>query len=318
MAKELARLTGMPKTKAQREVTRFAKQNPNIPKKDLIANGITKIVHATGHNITKAVLQSTIKGLKGRLLKCYAGSLTENRAGHVKGYPARFEEPEMFPGRTAAAAVWKDLQGTDRPEKPWLNGLPRLIFVSDMGDALCSSIPFEYLQREIVEVCTSPKGTHHIWLWLTKRPARMAQFSAWLRKRGIAWPDNLVAMTTVTSAKTLSRVAELRKVKCRLRGLSVEPLWSAVKLPLDGIQWVIIGGESGTGAEPFHLEWARDIREQCHRAGVAFFMKQLGRRPMEGDSELRLHNTHGGDWAEWPQDLRVRETPKAFRLTIQQ
>jgi len=314
MAKALARITKRPEAKMQCEVTRFAKQHAQLPKKDLIAEGITKILNACGSTIPAGVIKTNIKELKGRLLKCYAGTLTENRASHVKGYPARFEEPEMFLGRTAKTATWRDLAGMDRPEKPWLDGLPRLVFVSDMGDALCSSIPFEYLQREIVEICTSPKGKRHIWLWLTKRPARMAEFSEWLQKQGIAWPNNLVAMSSVTSAKTVGRVAELLKVKCRLRGLSVEPLSSPIKLQLKGIDWVIVGGESGSGAEPFHLEWARDIREQCRRAGAAFFVKQLGRHPIEGGKELRLRDLHGGDWAEWPEDLCIREMPLGFKM----
>ncbi len=317
MTNEIIRLTGLPKATAHREVIPFAEKYESLPKKDLIAEGITKILANVGCKMSKSQLRTVIKGLKGRLLKCYAGKLIENRAGKIKGYPACFEHPEMFPGRMTDASKWKDMIGTARPEKPWLNGFSRLVFVSDMGDALCSSIPFEYLHREIVETCTSPKGRRHVWLWLTKRPARMAELSAWLHKRGVVWPDNLVAMTTVTSTKTLCRVADLRMVKCRYRGLSVEPLWSAVNLPLDGIQWVIVGGESGPGAKPFHLEWARDIREQCRRAGVAFFMKQLGRYPTEAGRELTLRNKHGGDWTEWPDDLRVREIPQAFRLTTQ-
>jgi len=289
---------------------RFAEKNANLPKKDLIKRCIEEA--ASSGKIPKRQADACIKALKGRLLKCYAGKQTENRGGHVKGYPLRFEEPTCFAGRMTKAASWKDLTGTIRPNKQWLNGWPRLIFVSDMGDALSAGVQFDYLKREIIEVCASPKGKRHIWLWVTKRPARMAEFSEWLLEQGIQWPDNLVAMTTVTSEKTISRVADLRRVKCRLRGLSVEPLWSAVKLPLEGINWVIVGGESGSGAEPFHLGWARAIRAQCRQAGVAFFMKQLGRSPIDSDQELKLRDAHGDDWAEWPEDLRVREMPTAF------
>jgi protein gp37 len=100
-----------------------------------------------------------------------------------------------------------------------------------------------------------------------------------------------------------------------MRGLSVEPLWTPVTLPLEGIDWVICGGESGSSAEPFDLEWARDIREQCQQAGVAFFMKQLGRHPRESGMELQLRDAHGGEWDEWPADLRVREMPAALQTT---
>ncbi|CAN5361219.1 hypothetical protein BH09VER1_BH09VER1_53240 [soil metagenome] len=116
-------------------------------------------------------------------------------------------------------------------------------------------------------------------------------------------------MTSVTSTETVGRVEQLRKVRSRFRGLSVEPLWSLVKLPLDGIDHVIVGGESGSGAKPFQLEWARDIIRQCRQAGVAPFVKQLGAAPFEGDRRLKLRDSHGGDWNEWPADLRVREFP---------
>lgn len=252
--------------------------------------------------------------------RCYAGQLhlfrSKDDAKPWKktnsGYAPKFEKPKLFPGRTAAAAAWRDLSGLGRPDAPWKKTLPRLIFVSDMGDALSKEVPFEYLLTEIIQVVASTNGKRHIWLWLSKRPSRMADFSDWLNARGISWPDNLVAMTTVTSDKTLGRVEQLQKVRCKLRGLSVEPLWTPVKLQLRGISWVIVGGESGSGAKPFHLEWARDILQQCRKAGVAPFVKQLGAKTYDGNRQVRLRDSHGGDWGEWPEDLRVREFPSSF------
>ena len=142
------------------------------------------------------------------------------------------------------AAGWSDLQGKKRPEEPWLDGLPRLIFVSDMGDSLAGRVDFQYLKTEVVDHALSEKGSRHIWLWLTKRPNRMASFSDWIQESGLNWPDNLVAMTTVTSSLTINRVHQLQRVRCKYRGLSVEPLWEEVELPLEGIDWVIVGGES--------------------------------------------------------------------------
>ena len=283
----------------------------DLPRKDLIANTVREIARQRG--LPEKQAEEIIAEVKGTLLKCYAGNVTSIRQGWHSGYPATFEQPTCFPGRMAKAAAASDLHETERAEKPWLNGLPRLIFVSDMGDALSSTIPFEYLREEIISVAVSPNGLRHDWLWLTKRPRRMAEFSRWLSRRGVAWPNNLMAMTSVTSQRTLGRVEQLQRVNCRMRGLSVEPLWTPVTLPLEGIDWVIVGGESGKGAEPFHLEWASDIREQCQRAGVAFFLKQLGRRPSCNGVALELDNLHGGDWIEWPEDLRVREMPQAFR-----
>lgn len=255
--------------------------------------------------------------------RCYAGQLhlfrgeddTKPWKKTNPGYAKKFEKPKLFPGRTAAAASWQDLAGKVRSDSPWKKTLPRLIFVSDMGDALSKDVPFEYLLSEIVQIAASGKGQRHVWLWLTKRPRRMAEFSDWLETKGIPWPDNLVAMTSVTSAETIGRVEQLWKVRSRFRGLSVEPLWTPVVLPLDGIDWVVVGGESGSGAKPFQLEWARGIVRQCRQAGVAPFIKQLGAVPFDGGRRLKLRDSHGGDWNDWPADLRVREFP-AFGLVV--
>jgi protein gp37 len=266
--------------------------------------------------------------------KCYAGALHlwrgANDAKPEKrsnpGYAPKFEIVTKYPGRMRAAAAWSDLRGTrrlprqvggkERPARPWLDGLPRLIFISDMADLLSAAVDFNYIRDEVIENVTSDNGRRHIWLWLTKRPARMAKFSEWLLKEGISWPDNLVAMTSVTSGKTVGRVDQLRKVRCRFRGLSVEPLWEQVSLSLVGIDWVIAGGESAlrkADASPFDLAWARDLRRQCHKAKVAYFLKQLGTSPVDGGADLLLEDHHGGDWDEWPAELRVREFPKPFR-----
>ena len=82
---------------------------------------------------------------------------------------------------------------------------------------------------------------------------------------------------------------------------------------MDGVHWVIVGAGSDVLAEPFHVEWALSIHEQCQRAGVAFFLKQLGRNPFQGGRPLKLKNVHGGDWDEWPSELRIRQMPESFR-----
>jgi protein gp37 len=247
------------------------------------------------------------------LAKCYAGSL-HSRYSSNKGYADNFDRLERFPGRMQTAASWGDLRGKPRPEEPWLDGLPRLIFVSDMGDSFAGGVDYEYLKTEVIDIALSEKGSRHIWLWLTKRPNRMASFSDWIQESGLNWPDNLVAMTTVTSSLTINRVHQLQGVRCKYRGLSVEPLWGQVELPLDGIDWVIVGGESGTSARPFDLEWARSLREQCITSKSAFFVKQLGANPIDQGQALNLSDRHGGNWDEWPSDLRIRQMPNSFSL----
>ncbi|MGA2631682.1 MAG: DUF5131 family protein, partial [Terriglobia bacterium] len=80
-------------------------------------------------------------------------------------------------------------------------------------------------------------------------------------------------------------------------------------LSLNGIRWAIVGGESGARARPFDIAWARSILRQCREQQVACFVKQLGRRPVSDQSPLKLRSCKGGEWAEWPTDLRVRQYP---------
>jgi len=245
-------------------------------------------------------------------MKCYAGLLGTMRADH-KGYARQFEEPKIFPGRMTEAAKWGPPTAAERQAKPWLLTAPRMIFVSDMGDALSKDIKFDYLKQEIIDVVATPNGQQHLWLWLTKRPGRMAEFGQWLQEQGASWPDNLVAMTTVTSQKTANRVNQLRMVPSRLKGLSCEPLFGKLRLDLTSIDWLITGGGSDTLAEPFHVEWALDLRAQCQASGTAFFLKQLGKNPVFNGRSLNLSHRHGGDWSEWPvQAWRTRQIPQGF------
>lgn len=259
-----------------------------------------------------------LDAINGRV-KCYAARLHLNKAHSIFnprrqaniGYAPSFEQVTRFEGRMRIAAAWPDLLGTEREGSPWLNGLPRLIFVSDMGDALSRKSDFHFLKPELRDT-QGDEGRRHIWLWLTKRPHLMQQFAESIG----GLPDNFCAMTTVTSHSTLHRVDELRKVDAAVRGLSLEPLWSGVadQLDLTGIDWVIAGGESGAKATvtPFPIEWAEELAALCRDQGVAFFLKQLGRNPIWNGSELRLTNEHGGDWDEWDESLRIREFPERF------
>jgi protein gp37 len=264
------------------------------------------------------------KGLKDEFDKifiCYAHQQHLFRASDITnpdkrtnpGYASQFEILTKYPGRTAEAAARSNLYGKPHKDKPWLDLLPRTIFVSDMADALSEDIDFEYLEREIVDVAGSKRGSQHIWLWLTKMPKRMAELGRWLENRRKKWPENLVAMTSVTSSKTIVRAQQLKSVPARFKGLSVEPLWEDVTLPLEGIDWCIVGGQSGPGSRPFDLAWAESLLRQCKTSGTAFFVKQLGAESMANGKRIELRDEHGGDWNEWPAHLRIREMPRGFR-----
>lgn len=265
---------------------------------------------------------------------CYAGIQHEKH--QHKGFAKRFLEPEMFAGRMAEAAKLGDLAGKSRADKPWLNGYPRTIFVSDMGDSLSKRIPFEFLGREIVGNVTSDAGRRHIWIWLTKRPTRMCEFDQWMADRSpderLWLPANLWVATSVTMPKAEARVDALRKVghEGTTRLISFEPIlkepdWDRCLEHRKGegrIHWAIFGGASG---EP-NVVPAMDVDVirrgvlACRRHGVAAFVKQLGRLPLMTimhngkpiKSQVEFHDSHAGEWEEWRAelaDLMVRELP---------
>jgi protein gp37 len=260
---------------------------------------------------------------------CYAGLDHKRWNGKNKGFAPTFEQVTLFPGRMARDAAAEDLRGTIRAEKPWLNDMPRLWFVSDEGDALSKAVPFDYLSTEIIEVVSSANGRRHIWLWLTKQPKRLAKFARHVGEG--RWPSNLWPGTTITEPRFVDRIDYLRAVgdETTTRFISVEPQLAPISLDgqLDGIGWVIQGGESGLvnqgkrslvqfiqrRARPFDLAWARQLRDECSRAGVPYFLKQLGRVPMEDGKPVELTDPHGGEWDEWPDDLRLRAVPPPVR-----
>ena len=241
---------------------------------------------------------------------CYAGVLHRRFGANSSGYAPMFEQVTLFPGRMHRASRWSDLSGKDRADKPWLNGMPRLIFVSDMSDALSGRVEFGYLRDEVIQNVVSDQGRRHCWLWLTKRPQRMAEFSNWL---GTRWPSNLWIATSITTQNSVSRFRHLLDVgdETTVRFLSVEPQWEAINLEqwLPRIDWVIQGGESGAGAHPFHQEWAESMISQCGASGVPYFLKQLGSKIFRAGHPIQLDHSHGGNWDEWPEHLRVRQFP---------
>ena len=189
-----------------------------------------------------------------------------------------------------------------------------------MSDTLSQAVSFDYLHHEVIATITGPKGQRHQWLWLTKRPQRMARFSDWLKERGVVWPANLWTGTSIPTQETTARIGELLKVgdEQTLPFLSTEPQVEAIDVTpwLPELDWVIQGGESGAAkkddsqrAREFKLEWAFDMKERCRAAGVPFFLKQLGRQVSHGGRAMTFKDGHGGDWTEWPEELRVREMP---------
>jgi len=245
---------------------------------------------------------------------CYAGILHDRFGGHTPGYAPTFGQVTLFPGRMAKAAAWSDLRAKARPDKPWLDGLPRLIFVSDMTDCLCPSVSFEYLKEEVIDNVIGDMGQRHCWLWLTKRADRMESFSTWLVEQGISWPAHLWVGTSITEQKTTSRIEHLMKVgdSGTIRFLSVEPQVEPLDLTpfLPQVDWVLHGGESGHQAREFHIEWAVELLAACKQHNVPYFLKQLGYVVVRNGKRLVFEDAHASDWSKWPKELAVREVPK--------
>jgi protein gp37 len=165
------------------------------------------------------------------------------------------------------------------PEKlaePLRWSTPRMIFVNSMSDLFHEDVPDSYILR-VAEIMSM--ADWHIFQVLTKRSQRMkAMLETTLQhlayKRHIWW-----GVSVENKKYGLPRIADLRSAPAAIRFLSVEPLLEDVgRLELDGISWVIVGGESGPRARPISPEWVVSIRDQCRATGVRFFFKQWGGR----------------------------------------
>lgn len=253
--------------------------------------------------------------IPGRGGPCYAGNLHETRLAKSLPllYDPIFSNVRTIPGRVAKILRCMDLTGKPRVDKPWLDGLRRKIFVGDLGDIFSAGIPFEYIKSEIFDNAITKDGSKHDILLLTKQPKRAAKFSEWLRTTGMSWPSNIWIGTSITSRNTLSRISDLMDIPATFRFLSLEPLFSDPGLTeslISLVSWVIVGGESDQNdykARPFDLAWPRSIIKMA--GDVAVFVKQMGSCPIEDGERLTFNDSHGGDWNEWPDDLRVRKMP---------
>ena len=146
---------------------------------------------------------------------------------------------------------------------------PKRIFVNSMSDLFHEEIPENFI-RQVFE--TMQKASWHTFQILTKRSKRLVQLAP-----SLPWPNNVWQGVTVENDKTVYRIQHLKTVPAKTRFLSCEPLLSLLPdLDLDGIQWLIAGGESGPGARPMEDQWVRSLRDQCVRKGVNFFFKQWG------------------------------------------
>ncbi len=145
----------------------------------------------------------------------------------------------------------------------------RTIFVNSMSDLFHKDVPFGFISK-VFDVMH--RASHHRFQVLTKRSDRLLELSSKL-----TWPRNVWMGVTVENADCSFRIENLRKTNAATKFISFEPLLGSIpNIDLNGIDWVIVGGESGPGARPMEPQWAIDIRDQCLNADVPFFFKQWG------------------------------------------
>ena len=261
---------------------------------------------------------------------------------------ARFSGPglwaEGFAKRTPAGPRWtgkvEALTGFDDTfDAPLRWQKPSRIFVNSTSDLFHEALSDEEIALVFAVMAQAPQ---HQFQVLTKRAERMhALLTATSRTGGsedfrclvadtltlshenaLEWPLPIVWLGVSVENQKYGdrRIPLLAGTPAAIRFLSCEPLLGPLDLSryLKLVDWVIVGGESGPGARPFDVAWGRVLVEQCRHADVRCFVKQLGAHPMRGRgrnrAELNLESAKGGDPAEWPRGLDVRQFPEARRV----
>ncbi len=212
---------------------------------------------------------------------CYAEVMANRLKGMgLKGYENGFNIT-LFP---------------ERLNQPLLKKNPSKFFVNSMGDTFHEEIPTEYIDRIFETIQKTPQ---HIYQVLTKRADRMLQY---LSNKDIC--DNLWIGVTVENCDSLVRIDRLRVLEAGIKFLSVEPLLEDLGVvDFSGIDWVIVGGESGARARAMKEEWVLNIKRQCEEQGVAFFFKQWGTWGVDGKKRSKKANGRmllGKEWNQVP------------------
>lgn len=217
---------------------------------------------------------------------CYAETLAKRLK--AMGNPRYVNEFEVtiHPDLLARPHSWRD---------------SRLVFVNSMSDLFHPKVPSDYIRQVFDVMAATPRHTYQV---LTKRPKRVAKMANTLK-----WPTNIWMGVSVELQETAWRIDSLRAVPAAVRFLSCEPLLGPLDLDLDGIHWVIAGGESGAGHRRVDPEWVRTIRDQCVEAEVPFFFKQWGGHTPKAGGRLLDGQIHD----ETPE--RHHEHAKAVTVT---
>ena len=155
-------------------------------------------------------------------------------------------------------------------EAPYHWKKPRIVFVNSMSDLFHKDVPLDFIKKVFKVMNDNPQHTFQV---LTKRADLVLKYN-----KELTWTKNIWMGVSVESNKVISRVELLKRTNAKTKFLSVEPLIADVPdLSVKGIDWVIVGGESGPKARPIKEEWIVDVQRKCKKENVAFFFKQWGK-----------------------------------------
>jgi protein gp37 len=189
---------------------------------------------------------------------------------------------------------------TLRPERigqPLKWRRPRMIFVNSMSDLFHKNVPSSYIDRVFD---TMERADHHVFQVLTKRSSLMRNYVN--ARYSLHAPSHIWLGVSVESPRMLVRLRHLRQARAAVRFISFEPLLEPIGgVDLSGVDWAIVGGESGHHARPIEPEWIRELRDQCVSQNVAFFFKQWGGRTPKAQG----NNIDGRQWLQFPVRSRI-------------
>lgn len=195
-----------------------------------------------------------------------------------------------------------------------LAGVRRRVFCSSMADVFEDRPDLvEPRERLFTLIVDTP---YLDWQLLTKRPENLRAMLPWTSPQNSVnrppWSNVWLGTTCEDQKRADERIPILCEVPAEIRFASYEPAIEYVRFaPVSGLDWIIVGGESGPKARPFDLSWARRTVEHCDNYGIACFVKQMGDDPVDGSAGCEVHFSahHGADPAEWPEELRVQRFP---------
>ena len=247
---------------------------------------------------------------------CYAETFAERFRG-VPGHPyEQGFDVKQWPERLSMPLRWTR---------------SRRIFVNSMSDLFQDDVPWDFIDQVFFVM---KEARQHWFQVLTKRAERMRQYATrWAELHGVL-PNVALGVSAENQEYWTRRAPHLLASPAAVRFVSCEPLLDEIRPELESLKrldWVIVGGESGPGARPMHLKWARRLVVRCQMTSTPVFVKQLGACAIDEENGIagarlkvsddvvalvsrRLKHAKGADMEEWPEILRVREWPAAFEV----